>query len=325
MTPFHAAVKDDFQAVNQTILTQLHSDVPLIETIGQHIIDGGGKRLRPLLVLLSALSCQYQGRDHINLATIIEFIHTATLLHDDVVDQSNMRRGRNTANAIWDNSAAVLVGDFLYSRAFQMLAQLNDMDIMSELSNTTNIIAEGEVQQLINAGKTNLSEQDYLNVIFKKTAILFNAAMRTGAVLAASQANHFDKTIIDQLGDYGSQIGIAFQIRDDVLDYAGDTDTIGKNLGDDLAEGKMTLPIIYAMRAGSASQKKRLETAMASKSTDYLTEVLSIIESTGALKAATLTATNYRDKAISNLNNLTDSPYRQALIGIAEFSIDRDA
>ena len=324
MTPFHHVALADFKAVNATILEQLQSEVPLIETIGHHIIDGGGKRLRPLMVLLSALSCQYSGREHINLATIIEFIHTATLLHDDVVDQSNMRRGRNTANAIWDNSAAVLVGDFLYSRAFQMLAQLNNMQIMSELSNTTNIIAEGEVLQLINSGRTSLSEQDYLAVIFKKTAILFNAAMRTGAVLASTQNQQIDIKIINQLGDYGSQVGTAFQIRDDVLDYAGDTDTIGKNLGDDLSEGKMTLPIIYAMQKGNAAQKVLLEKAMASKSTDYLADVIHIIESTGALTAATKVALSYRDKALVNLSGLVDSPYRQALVEVAEFSIDRN-
>ena len=237
MLPFHDAVGDDFEAVNQLIVHQLHSDVGLVENIGQYLVDAGGKRLRPLLVLLAARACGYQGSNHIALAAIIEFIHTATLLHDDVVDTSDLRRGRATANARWGNGPSVLVGDFLYSRAFQMMVALGEMEIMAILADTTNIISEGEVQQLLNAGNDTVSEADYLAVIDKKTARLFAAAAQTGAVLAGAQPG-----LCDQLARYGHHLGMAFQLADDALDYQGNSDELGKNIGDDLAEGKPTLP-----------------------------------------------------------------------------------
>jgi len=249
MLPFHKVAEHDFLAVNDMIMSQLHSDVDLVENIGEYIVEGGGKRLRPLVVLLSALACGFKSEetnDHVKLACIIEFIHTATLLHDDVVDTSDLRRGRPTANAKWGNSPTVLVGDFLYSRAFQMLVQLGRMDIMKLLADTTNTIAEGEVQQLINAGDPGVEESNYIEVIYKKTAILFEAATSGGASIAGQ-----DGTQIEAFANYGKHLGMAFQLQDDVLDYMGNVEEMGKNVGDDLAEGKPTLPLIYVMREGT--------------------------------------------------------------------------
>lgn len=324
MTPYHNLVLDDFKKVNQLIIDKLYSEVPLVETIGHYIVSSGGKRLRPLLVLLSARACQYGGNRHITLATIIEFIHTATLLHDDVVDQSGMRRGRRTANALWDNSAAILVGDFIYSRSFQMIAKLGDIDIIKELSYTTNSIAEGEVHQLVNSGKLCLSEEDYATGIFKKTASLFRAAMRSGAILAKNDNLDIDQNTIDQLGNYGSSLGMAFQIRDDILDYSGSSNKIGKHLGDDLAEGKITLPLIYAMRLGDEQQKLKLQKSIELRSKASIGKVLKICQDTGALSAATKTAEKHSKDAIKAITLLGETPYKQALVDLARFSIQRD-
>ena len=237
--PVYSAVEADFEAVNQLITSSLSSHVPLVEEISNYLIEAGGKRLRPLLVLLSANACGYNGDKHINLATVIEFLHTAMLLHDDVVDASDLRRGRKTVNATWGNPASVLVGDFLHSRAFEMMVEIGNMRVMEILSNATNTIAEGEVQQLTHVRNPNLAEAAYIEVIRRKTAMLFQAASHSGAVLAgATQAQQ------DRLRDYGLHLGLAFQLIDDVLDYEGSTADLGKNVGDDLAEGKVTLPLI---------------------------------------------------------------------------------
>ena len=229
MQPFHQAVENEFSEVNKLIVSQLHSDVGLVENIGHYIIDAGGKRLRPVVVLLSALANGYQGVDHLKMAAVIEFIHTATLLHDDVVDVASLRRGRQTANAQWGNAPSVLVGDFLYSRAFQMLVEIEDMPIMSVMANATNVISEGEVQQMANAGNPDISEEIYRQVIYRKTAKLFEAAAQIGACLAGKNQ--------DAMIAYGKHLGLAFQIADDVLDYQGDIEVTGKNIGSDLAEG----------------------------------------------------------------------------------------
>src|SRR5690606_12036590 len=257
MLPFHDAVKEDFAAVNQLIIDQLHSDVDLVENIGHYLVEAGGKRLRPLMVLLTARALEYQGNQHLDLAAIIEFIHTATLLHDDVVDMSELRRGRPTANAQWGNAPSVLVGDFLYSRAYQMMVAIGSMDIMAILSDATNVISEGEVQQLANAKNRQVSEANYLEVIDKKSAVLFAAACEVAAVLSgASDAQRA------ALKAYGHHVGMAFQLVDDALDYTGDAATLGKNVGDDLAEGKPTLPLIYAMRQSEPEQAQLIAYAI---------------------------------------------------------------
>ncbi len=323
MSAFHLVIEDEFQRLNQTIIEQLHSSIELIETIAHHIIDGGGKRLRPLMTILSAITTGYkeqeQGDKHLLLAAIIEFIHTSTLLHDDVVDESSMRRNRKTANAIWDNSAAVLVGDFLYSRAFQMLTQIGNMPIMREFAHTTNTIAEGEVKQLINAGKIDLNLDDYLDIIRKKTAVLFASAMRSGCLLTHDGNSPTTRS----LGEYGMACGIAFQIRDDTLDYIGDEDVIGKNLGDDLAEGKMTLPLIYALQNASPVQQTTLTSIIKNKDISQLSTINEIIHATNALQLTDNVACQYSDQAINFLKSLPDSSYKQTLVDIAVFAVER--
>ncbi|MBR9909100.1 MAG: octaprenyl diphosphate synthase [Gammaproteobacteria bacterium] len=320
MLPFHKAVEDDFNAVNQLIIEQLHSDVELVENIGHYLVEAGGKRLRPLLTLLSANALGYPERSsqHLNLAAIIEFIHTATLLHDDVVDISNMRRGRLTANAKWGNAPSVLVGDFLYSRAFQMMVAIGDMEIMRILSNTTNTISEGEVQQLVNVKNPEVSEANYLQVIYKKTAALFEAACETTAVLAGASAAQRQA-----LKQYGYHLGLAFQLVDDVLDYEGDSAELGKNVGDDLAEGKPTLPLIYAMREGSDAQAQVVADAIRNCAAEQLQEVVSIVQATGALTYTGKLARDQADLALAQLQALPDNRFRQAMAELAEFSISR--
>ena len=318
MLPFHNAAREDFLADNAMILKKLHTDVEMVGNIGHYIIEGGGKRLRPLVVLLSSLSCGYQGKDHVSLATIIEFIHTATLLHDDVVDNSDMRRGRKTANSEWGNSPSVLVGDFLYSRAFQMLVALNQMPVMGILADTTNTIAEGEVEQLINAGDPDISEDHYLRVILKKTAILFEAATHSGAVLAGAPAEK-----VEALRLYGRHLGMAFQIQDDVLDYAGDSEQLGKNVGDDLAEGKPTLPLIHAMAHGNKEDSALIREAISHKQVDRLQEIVKIVNLTGSLQYTQELAQQHVDKALLSLDTLDESPYRQAMRELATFSLTR--
>ena len=318
MLPFHQVAADDFAAVNQHILDQLHSDVPLVENIGHYLVEAGGKRLRPLLVLLCSRAAGYRGAEHIGLATIIEFIHTATLLHDDVVDTSDMRRGRLTANAQWGNAPAVLVGDFLYSRAFQMMVALKDMDIMSILSDTTNTIAEGEVQQLVNAGDPAVTEANYLSVIHKKTGALFEAACETAAVLAGCSADERESLKL-----YGRHLGSAFQLVDDALDYRGNSEELGKNVGDDLAEGKPTLPLIYAMANGTAEQAALVREAIEQKSADKLEQIVAAIEACGALDYTFERARAEVDLALEKLEFLPQGEHKTALQQLARFAIER--
>ncbi|USD22074.1 octaprenyl diphosphate synthase [Microbulbifer variabilis] len=319
MLPFHRVAAEDFAAVNQRILDQLHSDVPLVENIGHYLVEAGGKRLRPLLVLLCARACNYQDEGHIDLATIIEFIHTATLLHDDVVDTSDMRRGRLTANAKWGNAPSVLVGDFLYSRAFQMMIALQDMRIMAILSDTTNTIAEGEVQQLVNAGDPEVSEENYFSVIYKKTGALFEAACETAAVLADCSAEEQNALKL-----YGRHLGLAFQLVDDALDYRGNPEELGKNVGDDLAEGKPTLPLIYTMANGSQNQVALVKEAIEQRSAAKLVEIVEAIEACGALDYTMERARAAVEDAKAQLDFLPESDQKTALQQLASFAVERN-
>jgi octaprenyl-diphosphate synthase len=317
MAFFHNAVADEFESVNQLILSSLKSDVGLVENIGGYIVDSGGKRLRPVLVLLSALANGYNcGRDHIKVAAIIEFIHTATLLHDDVVDVSALRRGRETANEIWGNAPSVLVGDFLYSRAFQMLVEICDMSIMSVFADATNVISEGEVQQMANAGNPDLDESTYKEVIYRKTAKLFEAGMECGAILAGSE--------IQAMKDYGKHLGIAFQIADDVLDLQGDVSLIGKNIGDDLSEGKMTLPMIYARDHCDTQQKEIIRDAIRNKSSENFDQILKIVSETGGVDYSLNRAREHSNLALKASQGLPEGKYKKVLTELAVFAVTRD-
>jgi octaprenyl-diphosphate synthase len=317
MAFFHNSIADEFQSVNQLILNSLKSDVGLVENIGSYIVDSGGKRLRPVLVLLSALANGYsKGNDHIKIAAIIEFIHTATLLHDDVVDVSALRRGRETANEIWGNAPSVLVGDFLYSRAFQMLVELSDMSIMSVFADATNVISEGEVQQMAHAGNADLDESTYEEVIFRKTAKLFEAGMECGAILVGTQKQ--------AMKEYGKHLGMAFQIVDDVLDLQGDVSITGKNIGDDLSEGKMTLPMIYARDHSTPKQKEIIRTAISSKSSENFSQILKIVSETGGVDYSLNRAREHSIIALKALDGLPESKYKQVLSELATFAVSRE-
>jgi octaprenyl-diphosphate synthase len=311
-------VADDMRAVNQQIEARLRSDVNLINQVGAYIVNSGGKRLRPLLVLLSARASGCEGRDYIDLAAVVEFIHTATLLHDDVVDASALRRGRDTANAVWGNEASVLVGDFLYSRAFQMMVQVRNMQIMEILADTTNVIAEGEVMQLINCHDPDTTEEQYLNIIRSKTAKLFEAAARIGPVLTNRPPAEEDA-----MAAYGRHIGTAYQLVDDVLDYSGSTADIGKNVGDDLAEGKPTLPLIHALRRGTESQATVIRETIRNGGRKTIHEILEAIESTNAIAYTARAARREADLAIAALEEIAESPYKEAMYALAEFCVDR--
>ncbi|HET7370671.1 MAG TPA: octaprenyl diphosphate synthase [Gammaproteobacteria bacterium] len=311
-------IDEDFRAVDAMIHSELNSEVALINQLGHYIINGGGKRLRPLLVLLTARLCSYEGRAHIDLAAIIEFIHTATLLHDDVVDTSKLRRGRETANEIWGNEAAVLVGDFLYSRTFQMMVRVGDMRVMEIMADTTNMIAEGEVLQLLNTHDPATTEERYLEVVRRKTAKLFEAAAQVGAVLAGQPVAHEQA-----LARYGMHLGVAFQLIDDALDYGGDTDEMGKNIGNDLTEGKPTLPLIYAMRHGSTAQARLVREAIEDGRADKLAEITTAIHETGALDYTRSRAQAESDAALEALSRFPASTYRDALENLARFAVDR--
>lgn len=317
--PFLTVVENDFGAVNQLILESLSSHVPLVEEISNYLIEAGGKRLRPILVLLSAKACGYQQTQHISLAAIIEFLHTAMLLHDDVVDASDLRRGRKTVNAAWGNPASVLVGDFLHSRAFEMMVEIGDMKVMQILSHATNTIAEGEVQQLTNIRNPRITEADYLQVISRKTAMLFEAASHSGAVLA-----HGTLEQQTALQAYGLHLGRAFQLVDDVLDYKGTRDDMGKNIGDDLAEGKATLPLIVAMRDGEPDQADFVRQAILNGGVENLDRIAQIVEAAGGLKYTSELAVRETTAAIESLASLPDSPYKTAMLNLAEFSISRN-
>lgn len=310
----------DMQAVNTLIRARLASDVVLINQISEHIIAGGGKRLRPMLHLLAARAAGYDGEQHIALAALIEFIHTSTLLHDDVVDESDLRRGRKTANALWGNAASVLVGDFLYSRSFQMMVQLDSMAIMSILADTTNRIAEGEVLQLLNIGNPDTDESAYLDVIERKTAVLFSAATRLGGVLGKLPNDQQEA-----LAQYGLDLGYAFQIADDVLDYVSDAQTLGKNIGDDLAEGKPTLPVIHAIANCAPEVAAPLRAAIEHGNIDALEPMLQAIRDSGALDYTRQRAVAYARAAQQSLLALPSSTARDALHVLADYAVERVA
>ncbi len=318
MLSFHQAVVDDIQTVNALILKQLHSEVPMVENVGHYIVDAGGKRLRPLLVLLVAKSLHYVGTQHIDMAVIVEFIHTATLLHDDVVDVSSLRRGRATANSLFGNAPSVLVGDFLYSRAFQMLVTLADMNIMGVMANATNIIAEGEVLQLVHAGDINTSEAHYRRVIRCKTAQLFSAAAECGARLCKEP-----EEICQKFSRYGLHLGTAFQLIDDVLDYSGDSEQLGKNIGDDLAEGKPTLPLIYTLLHGNEDEVAIVKHAILEKTAENLEQIIALVTKNGALLYTEKAAKAEAESALACLDGLPDSIYRDQLAALAHFALHR--
>jgi len=309
----------DMARVDTCIHESLQSDVVLINQIANYIVSSGGKRLRPMLLTLCANACAYNGDAHIPLAAIIEFIHTATLLHDDVVDESDLRRGQQTAHAVWGNAASVLVGDFLYSRSFQMMVKLDSMRIMEVLAHTTNTIAEGEVQQLLNMGDPEVDQQRYMQVIENKTAKLFEAACSLAAIISGQAVE-----IENALALYGNRLGSAFQIADDVLDYAGDTQTMGKNAGDDLAEGKPTLPLIIARERCEEAERILLDQAILNGGADDLSTVLTIIEKTDSLRTAMDCANAHADEAQRAIQILPDSRWRSALEQLAVYSVDRD-
>jgi len=313
-----ALCHNDMQAVDQVIRQRLSSDVALVNQLSHYIINSGGKRLRPLLVLLSAKSFAYAGDRHHLLAAIIEFIHTATLLHDDVVDESELRRGNETANALFGNAASVLVGDFLYSRAFEMMVDVDDMRVMQILARTTNVIAEGEVMQLMNVHDAATSEDKYLEVIYCKTAKLFEAATQLGAVLCRRNEEE-----VQAMAAYGRYLGTAFQLIDDVMDYSSNSEEMGKNVGDDLAEGKPTLPLIYAMAQGTAEQAAVIKSAIEKGGYDKIDEVQAIIQHTGALEYSEKMAQKQAQLAINELAHLSDSESKVMLENIARLSVYR--
>lgn len=318
ITQIHNLISDDMVSVNKLIEESLSSEVPLINQLGQYIINTGGKRLRPALVLLSSKIFKYQGNQDINLAAIIELIHTATLLHDDVVDASLLRRGHKTANQRWGNEASVLVGDFVYSRAFQMMVNVDSLYVMQILSEATNTIAEGEVQQLINRHKPEISEANYLNVIRNKTAKLFEAAAQLGAVISNKTKNE-EKA----MAAYGRHLGTAFQLIDDALDYSSSENELGKNIGSDLSQGNPTLPLLYAMWNGDKKQAKIIRDSISNGGLENINLIKDAINSTGAISYTAEIAKQESELAINTLNQLPSSEYLDALHSLAKFSVER--
>jgi octaprenyl-diphosphate synthase len=314
-----STIAADMEAVNDVIRQRLHSEVALVNQIAEYIISAGGKRIRPVLVLLVANAYSYKGAAHHELAAVVEFIHTATLLHDDVVDESSLRRGRATANALFGNAASVLVGDFLYSRAFQMMVALDNMRIMSILSDATNVIAEGEVLQLLNMHDPDVTQDSYLQVIRSKTAKLFEAAAELGALVAGA-----NDAQIAAAGEYGRSLGTAFQLIDDVLDYAGDASEIGKNVGDDLREGKPTRPLIYLMEHGTEEQRQLVRSCIESGDEQHFDAILSAITSGGALDYTRREAQKAAQRAIDAIAAMPDSRYKDSLLQLARFAVDRN-
>ncbi|WP_407654678.1 octaprenyl diphosphate synthase [Duganella zoogloeoides] len=312
------SIAADMDAVNAVIRRKLHSEVSLVNQIAEYIISAGGKRLRPVLVLLVANAYSYKGTAHHELAAVVEFIHTATLLHDDVVDESSLRRGRATANALFGNAASVLVGDFLYSRSFQMMADLANMRVMQILSEATNVIAEGEVLQLLNMHDPDVSQERYLQVIRSKTAKLFEAAAELGALIAGASEPQ-----IAAAGEYGRSLGTAFQLIDDVLDYAGDAAEIGKNVGDDLREGKPTLPLIYLMENGTPEQRQLVRTCIEQGDEQHFDAVLAAVTSSGALDFTRHQAEIAAERAAEAIAGLPESAYKDSLLQLAHFSVNR--
>ncbi|MBN7122058.1 MULTISPECIES: octaprenyl diphosphate synthase [Erwinia] len=310
----------DMADVNATILEQLNSEVSLINQLGYYIISGGGKRIRPMIAVLAARAVNYTGKQHVTVAALIEFIHTATLLHDDVVDESDMRRGKATANAAFGNAASVLVGDFIYTRAFQMMTSLGSLRVLALMSEAVNVIAEGEVLQLMNCNDPDITEESYMRVIYSKTARLFEAAAQSSAILAEAVPEQ-EKA----LQDYGRFIGTAFQLIDDLLDYSADGKTLGKNVGDDLSEGKPTLPLLHAMRNGTPEQSQMIREAIEQGNGRHLLEpVLETMRQCGSLEWTRQAAEHEADKAISALKALPESPWRSALEALAHMSVQRE-
>ncbi|MCT8829756.1 octaprenyl diphosphate synthase [Glaesserella parasuis] len=312
-------VKADMQAVDQAILAQINSEVVLINQLGHYIISGGGKRIRPLIAVLAANAVGYKGQEHITCAAFVEFIHTATLLHDDVVDESDMRRGRETANARFGNAASVLVGDFIYTRAFQMMASLRSLDVLQVMSDATNVIAEGEVQQLMNVNNPETTEANYMQVIYSKTARLFEAASQCSAIVSGA-----DQATVIAMRDYGRYLGTAFQLVDDILDYSANAEQLGKNIGDDLAEGKPTLPLLHAMRSSNLQQAALIREAIEQGGKrEALDEILAIMAEHKSLDYTMERAKQEAQKAVDALAILPESEYKQALISLAYLSVDR--
>lgn len=318
LEPIRSLVHADLAATDKFIYQELVSEIPLINQLVEYVLACGGKRIRPLLVLLSARALAHADQQHIQLAAAIELIHTATLLHDDVVDNSMLRRGSKTANNIWGNQTSVLVGDFLYSRAFQLIVQLQNLKIMNIFANATNLIAEGEVLQLMNCHNPDTTEQSYYDVIQRKTAKLFQVAAQIGTALC-----DYTPAQMTAMEDYGMHLGMAYQLVDDALDYCSSTTELGKNVGDDLAEGKPTLPLIYALQQSTPAEAKLLRKAIEKGTTKNLPAILAIIESTGAIEYTANAAKQHIQKAITSLIHLPDSPYRQALHDLAEFVVAR--
>ncbi|KAF0804765.1 transferase [Alcanivorax xiamenensis] len=312
-------VADDFEAVNRFIQHHLDTDVPLIREVGEYIIQSGGKRLRPLVCLLCARAAGYSGDKHVNVAAVIELLHTATLLHDDVVDESGLRRGRPTVNAVWGNAASVLVGDFLISRSFQLMVALEDQRLLEILSLSTNTISEGEVLQLINCRDPDTSEESYMRVIHHKTAKMFESAAETGAVLGATE----ERDQAEAFATFGRHLGIAFQLVDDVLDYQGDVEELGKNVGDDLAEGKPTLPLIHTIRSGSQEQAKLIKDAIRTGGLDRLQDIISIVRDSGGLSHTVAVAEEQTRLALAALETVPESRYKEALRTLALESLKR--
>jgi len=308
----------DMQAVNSIILERLKSDVVLINQLGLYIISAGGKRLRPLLAVLASKALGYEGTSHHLLATIVEFIHTATLLHDDVVDDSKLRRGQETANQLFGNEASVLVGDYLYTRAFQMMTELENDQVLKIFADTTNIIAEGEVLQLMNIHNADISESQYFKVINAKTAELFSATTKISAIVSGANPNQQQ-----QFANYGMYLGQAFQLADDALDYQSDSEQMGKNVGDDLAEGKPTLPLIYTLEQGSPKQQALIKKAIENGGLDNLTEVQQAIEANGAIEYTIEKAQSLANKAKQSISFLSESPYQKSMLELCDFAVQR--
>jgi octaprenyl-diphosphate synthase len=317
--PITRTIAADMEAVNGVIRQRLQSDVALVNQIAEYIIGAGGKRIRPVLVLLLANAYGYRGTGHHELAAVVEFIHTATLLHDDVVDESSMRRGRQTANAMFGNAASVLVGDYLYSRAFEMMTSLDDMRVMEILSRATTVIAEGEVLQLLNMHDPDVTQDSYLTVIRSKTAKLFEAAAQLGALVAGANDRQ-----IDAAGEYGRSLGTAFQLIDDVLDYAGDAAEIGKNVGDDLREGKPTLPLIYVMENGTPEQRALIRSCIEQGDETHFDAVLAAVTNSGALDYTRREAEAAAGRAAAAIADLPDSEFKQSLLQLCSFAVDRN-